>query len=76
MESPDHATLVRAIEDARRILGDHIELGQQNASLTVDRLVAVLDREDLVHALDRMNGRRSIRLVGATAVNPPASTGG
>jgi hypothetical protein len=73
MYNPDQVTLVRAIEDARRILWEYIEAGPRDASQTVDRLLAVLDREDLVHALDRINRRRSIRLVGATAVtkNPP-----
>jgi hypothetical protein len=57
MNNPDQDTPVRAIEDARRILGEYIE------KLTVERLLAVLDRNDVVHALDRINRRRVIRLV-------------
>jgi hypothetical protein len=73
MNSPDQDTLVRAIEDARRILGEYIEPGPRDAMQTIERLLAVLDRDDLVHALDRINRRRSIRLVEATIVpkNPP-----
>ncbi len=65
MNSPDHDTLVRALEDARRILGEYIEPGQRDAPRTVERLLAVLDRNDVVHALDRIRRRRVIRLVGA-----------
>jgi hypothetical protein len=71
MNSPDQDALVRA-EDARRILVGYIEPGPRDATQTVERLLAVHDRNDLVHALDRINRRRSIRLVEATIVqNPP-----
>jgi hypothetical protein len=63
MNNPDQETVLRAIEDARRILGEYKEPGQRDATRTVDRLLAILDRNDVVHALDRMNRRRMIRLV-------------
>ena len=63
MRSPDQETLIRAVEDARRILGEYIEPGPRDATLTVERLLTVLDRNDVVHALDRMKRRRVIRLV-------------
>ena len=63
INNPDQDTLVRAVEDARRILGEYIEPGPRDATRTVQRLLAVLDRNDVVHALDRMNRRRVIRLV-------------
>jgi hypothetical protein len=63
MNSPDQETLLRAIEDTRRILGEHIEPGPRDAKRTVERLLAVLDRNDVVHTLDRMNRRRVMRLV-------------
>jgi len=63
MNSPDQDTLVRAIEDARRILGEYIEPGPRDAKLIVERLLAVLDRNDVVHALERINRCRVIRLV-------------
>jgi hypothetical protein len=53
MNNPDQDTLLRAIEDARRILGEYIEPGQRDATRTVERLVAVLDKNDVVHALDQ-----------------------
>ncbi len=63
MNNPDQETLIRAIEDARRILGEYIEPGRRDATRTVERLLAVLDRKDVVHALDRVKRRRAIRLV-------------
>jgi hypothetical protein len=44
MNNPDQDTLIRAIEDARRILGEYIEPGPRDASRTVEHLLAVLDR--------------------------------
>jgi hypothetical protein len=63
MSTPDQETLLRAVEDARRILGEYIEPGPRNAARAVQHLLAVLDRNDVVHALDRMKRRRVMRLV-------------
>jgi len=63
MNNPDQETVLRAIEDARRVLGEYIQSGQRDATRTVERLLAVLDKNDVVHALDRMNRRRVLRLV-------------
>jgi len=63
MDNPDQNTLIRAVEDARRILGEYIAPGPRDAIRTVDRLLAVLYRNDVVHAMDRIKRRRVIRLV-------------
>jgi hypothetical protein len=63
MSTPDQETLLRAVEDARRILGEFIVPGQRDAMRTVQRLLAVLDTNDVVHALDRMKRRRVLRLI-------------
>lgn len=63
MNNPDQDTVLRAIEDARRILGEHIEPGPRDATRTVEQLLAILDRNDVVHALDRIYRRRVLRLV-------------
>jgi hypothetical protein len=63
MNNPDQDTVLRALEDARRILGEYIEPGPRDATRTVERLLAVLDRNDVVHALDRMHKRKVLRLV-------------
>jgi hypothetical protein len=76
MNSPDQDTILRAVEDARRILGEYIQTWPDDATRTVQRLLMVLDRNDVVLALDRMNRRRAIRLVDLTAhptrEDPPA----
>ena len=43
MNNPDHDTLVRAIDDARRILGEYLEPGQRDATRTVERLLGGVD---------------------------------
>ncbi len=63
MNNPDQDTLIRAVEDARRVLGEYIEPGPHDAARTMERLLAVRDRNDVVHALDRIKRRKVIRLV-------------
>jgi hypothetical protein len=63
MNNTDQETVLRAVEDARRILGEYIAPGPRDATRTVHRLIAVLDRDEVVHALDRMKRRRTLRLV-------------
>jgi hypothetical protein len=63
MTNPDQETVLRAVEDARRILGEYIAPGPRDARQTVERLLAVLDRDEVVHALQRMNRRRMLRSV-------------
>jgi hypothetical protein len=63
MNNPDQDTVLRALEDARRILGEYIEPGPRDATRTVERLLTLLDRNDVVHALDRMKRRKVLRLV-------------
>ncbi|KRR03234.1 hypothetical protein CQ10_42500 [Bradyrhizobium valentinum] len=62
MNNTDQETVLRALEDARRILGQYVWPGI-DANQTVHRLIAVLDRDEVVHALDRMKRRRKLRLV-------------
>jgi hypothetical protein len=68
MRNPDQETLIRAVEDARRILGDYIEVGPRDPTRTVENLLAVLDRNDVVYALDRIKRRRAIRLVESNPI--------
>jgi hypothetical protein len=63
LSTPDQETLLRAVEDARRILGEYIEPGQRDAARTVESLLAVLDKNEVVHALDRLKRQRVARLV-------------
>jgi hypothetical protein len=59
----DQKRVLGALDDARRILGEYIEPGPREATRTVERLLAVLDNEKFVCALDRMNRRSALHLV-------------
>ena len=64
MNNPDQEILIRAVEDARRILGEYIEPGARDATRTVERLLAILDRNDVILALDRIKRLRVIKAGG------------
>ena len=66
MNSPDQHTLLRAIEDARRILEEYVGAGPRDPAQTLHRLLVVLDKGELVHALDRISRRRVMRLLENT----------
>ena len=61
MSHPDEDTLLRAVEVSRGILTDYVALG--DPTLAVDPLLAVLDKDDVVRALDRLKRRRILHLV-------------
>jgi len=64
MNNTDLDTIVEAMGDARRILGEYSSGPQPlNAALTLHRLMAVLDRDDVAQALDGIKRRRNLRLV-------------
>jgi hypothetical protein len=58
----DQETVVRALEVARAILGECIA-GQRDVARTVERLVSVLNRSEVIQALNRMNRRRILRRI-------------
>ena len=58
----DQETVLRALETARSLLSECIA-GQRGAAVTVERLFDVLNKSDVVRALDRMSRRRILRLV-------------
>ena len=66
MNTPDHDTLVRAIVDARSILSEYVGFGSRDSARTLERLRAVLDRAELIHALNRMN-RKPVALLEAVS---------
>ena len=52
MNSPDQDTLLCAIEDARRILEKYLKPRPRDAAREAEQLLAVLDNEYVVYALD------------------------
>ena len=63
MNTSDQDTVLQAIEDARRILAEYNVPRPRDPTFTLHRLIAVLDRDEVVHALDRMKRRRNLRVV-------------
>jgi hypothetical protein len=60
----DRDLIIDAMEEAQRILAEHLEPGSmQHASRTIHRLVLVLDRPDLVAALQRHKAQRGFRIL-------------
>ena len=60
----DRDLIIEALEEARRILAKHLEPGARcYAPNTIDRLVTVLDRPELVAAMERMKASRGLRVV-------------
>lgn len=50
----DQQRLVRVVREAQAILTRSIERGPRNATQTVIDLLAILDRKDVVEAVDRL----------------------
>ena len=55
MNTPDHDTLVRAVVDARSILGEHVAFGSRDPAQALERLRAVLEIAELIQPHNRMN---------------------
>lgn len=62
MNSPDQDTVLRAVEDAQRVLGEH-RSRTGDPVRTIELVMAILDNDIVRHALDRMKRRRVLRLV-------------
>ena len=64
MHISDQDIVLKALEDARRILSQHSAQGPlKDAKHTIDRLLAVLDRDEVDQALNRMKKRRTLRIM-------------
>lgn len=57
----DQELAVMALREAQLILADHVLSGERDSDKTIQQLLAVLDRNDVVEAVDRLedeSGRR------------------
>jgi hypothetical protein len=60
----DRDLIIEAMEEAQRILADHLEPGSlHHPTRTIHRLVMVLDRPEVAAALERMKANRGLRVV-------------
>lgn len=57
----DQQIMVRAIREAQLILAGYVEPGPQNADKTINELLFILDRNDVVEAVDRQEVECSLR---------------
>jgi hypothetical protein len=62
MTLSDEELTVYAIREAQLILADYIEPGTRNAEKTIQDLLDVLDRNDVVEAVDRLEDATGLRL--------------
>jgi hypothetical protein len=63
VKTDDLQTVLTAVELALRILGEYIQPGSRDATITVKRLLDTLDDRDVEKALDHLRRRQIIRLV-------------
>ncbi len=63
MNLSDDELVVYAIREAQLILADYVQPGQRDAEKTVQQLLEVLDRDDVVEAVDRLEEVSGIRVV-------------
>ena len=60
----DRDLIIQAVEEAQRVLAEYFEPGAlRSAPGTIHKLATVLDRPELVAALERMKASRGLRLV-------------
>ena len=59
----DREVVIQAIEEAQRILAEYIEPGRRDAVATVKALLDVLDRREVVAALNRLKAGYGLYVV-------------
>ena len=52
----DQELLVRAVREAQIVLAGYVEPGPRDAERTVNKLLMILDRTELIVATDRLEG--------------------
>ncbi len=67
MTLSDEELTLYAIREAQLILADYVTPGARNGDETVQQLLDVLDRSDVVEAVDRLEAK--------VGLSPPASDG-
>jgi hypothetical protein len=55
----DQEVLISTLREARRIIGEYT--GPHNANQTLTQLIAVLDRQDVAHAIERLEKGHEFR---------------
>jgi hypothetical protein len=59
----DQELVLEALEQAQQILARYVEPGPRNERATLEALLTVLDRRDVVAAIDRLRSGYGLRVV-------------
>jgi hypothetical protein len=59
----DQQLLISTLHQVGRIIAEYLEPGAPGAELTLSRLIAMLDTEDLARSLERLEKGRGLRVV-------------
>ena len=62
MTLSDEELTLYAIREEQLILADYIQLRPRDSEKTIDALLSVLDRDDAVEAVDRLEAGTGMRL--------------
>jgi hypothetical protein len=57
----DQEVLISTLREARRIIGEYIEPGPRKAHQILTRLIAVLDRQDVADAIEKLEKGHEVR---------------
>ena len=59
----DQAIVVTALNEAALIIGDYLEPGRKDPIATINRLIEVLDNQELAAAIERMEKSYGLKVV-------------
>ena len=59
----DQGIILKALQDARAILGDYVDPKPFDRAEAMNQLLMVLDRDEVVAALYRLDRRRAFKLI-------------
>jgi hypothetical protein len=62
MHLSDEELTLYAIREAQLILADYVHPGPRDPDQTINALLSVLDRDDVVEAVDRLEASTGMRL--------------
>jgi hypothetical protein len=59
----DQQLIISGLHEVGWIIAEHLEPGSRNAEQTISKLIALLDRQELAAAIERLENAHGLRLV-------------
>ena len=59
----DSEKILVAVREAKLLLASYVEPGDRDCERTIDELLSILDRNDIVEAVDRLEAKMGLRLL-------------